>query len=54
MQAVTTALARCPLFGGLAPGELTQIAQASRVVTVRARELVFREGQPCDGFYVLV
>ncbi len=53
MQAVTTALARCPLFGGLSPDELTQIAQASRLVTVRAGDLVFREGQACDGFYVL-
>ncbi len=53
MSAHTTDLARCPLFASVAPDDLERIAQASRVVNLGAGEVVFREGQPCECFYVV-
>jgi CRP/FNR family transcriptional regulator len=47
-------LGKCPLFAGLEPEEMNQVAEGSRVVNVRAGDLVFREGQVCEGFYVVV
>ena len=53
MSTLTTDLARCPLLANVGDDDLARIAQASRVVNVRTGELVFREGQPCDGFYIV-
>jgi CRP/FNR family transcriptional regulator len=47
-------LSRCPLFAGLTPEELTQVASACRIVTASAGEMLFREGQECGGFYMVV
>lgn len=52
-QPVEVELAGCPLFSGLEAEEFSRVARASRTVHVRAGELLFREGQPCEGFYVV-
>lgn len=49
-----SALALCPLFTNLGPAELARVAEVSRALAVRAGDLVFREGQACEGFYVVV
>lgn len=54
MAAHSTELSRCPLFARLAPLELERVAGISRGLRVRAGELIFRDGQPCEGFYVVV
>jgi CRP/FNR family transcriptional regulator, dissimilatory nitrate respiration regulator len=47
-------LSRFPLFAGLTPEELKQVAPACRTVTARAEETLFREGDPCEGFYLVL
>ncbi len=54
MAEYTDRLGRCPLFARLAPLELERVAGISRAVRCRSGELLFRDGQPCDGFYVVV
>lgn len=54
MSGLASQLARCPLFGGLTPEELAQVAQASRVVTLQAGGMLFRDGSPCEGFYIVL
>lgn len=44
---------RCPLFANLAAEAVARLARESRSLAVSAGEFVFREGQPCEGFYVL-
>ncbi|MHC4696995.1 MAG: Crp/Fnr family transcriptional regulator [Planctomycetota bacterium] len=53
MSKHTADLARCPLFASVVPDDLARIAQASRVVNVRAGGTVFREGQLCEAFYIV-
>jgi len=45
-------LSNCPIFGRLGSDLLKRIAESSRLVRLRGGELVFREGQACEGFYV--
>jgi CRP/FNR family transcriptional regulator, dissimilatory nitrate respiration regulator len=47
-------LSQCPLFGRLAPAELEHLASASRTLEAPAGQFIFREGQPCEGFYVVL
>ncbi len=49
----TTELARCPLFGSVSADELAEISQASRALSVRAGDPIFREGMTCEGFYIV-
>ncbi len=46
-------LNRCPLFQRLAPAELERVAEWSRRINLREGEMAFREGQPCEGFYIV-
>ncbi len=48
------ALSRCPIFGRLAPEDLQHLASGMRQLHVRAGAPVFRDGQPCEGFYVVL
>lgn len=47
-------LANLPLFGELAPEELERIALGTRQVSAARGELLFRKGDPCDGFHAVV
>ncbi|MCG3175980.1 MAG: hypothetical protein MOGMAGMI_00918 [Candidatus Omnitrophica bacterium] len=49
-----TLLAQCPLFSGLSQWELKSISQLMRLVEYKKGELVYREGEEADGFYVVV
>lgn len=53
MPDLASELARCPVLSGLAREELVQVAAVSRAIRVRAGELLFREGQTCEGFYLV-
>jgi len=50
---INNTLGRCPLFERLDPEHLANLARACRLVTVRAGESLFHEGQTCEGFYVV-
>ncbi len=47
-------LGQCPLFAGLSQWELKSISQLMRLVEFRRDEAVYKEGNPADGFYVVV
>jgi CRP-like cAMP-binding protein len=46
-------LSGVPLFKGLAPGELREVASAAHEVTRSAGDHFFEQGAPADVFYVL-
>jgi CRP/FNR family transcriptional regulator, cyclic AMP receptor protein len=46
-------LARVPLFSGLSQGELAFLAQHAVPRRYSAGEIVFGEGEPCTGLYVV-
>ena len=46
-------LADHPFFAGLPAGDLQLIAGCGHNVVLRADEMVFREGDPADRFYVI-
>ena len=54
MAASPEELGRCPLFSRLAPAELENLAAAARTIEAPAGRFLFREGQPCEGFYVVL
>jgi CRP/FNR family transcriptional regulator, dissimilatory nitrate respiration regulator len=54
MDALMVALSRCPIFGRMGPEDLEHLAGGMRRLHVRAGDPVFREGQPCEGFYVVL
>lgn len=43
-----------PLFSDLQPAEIDRLAQGCRLSRPERGELVFRQGDPCDGFHVVV
>ena len=47
-------LGQCPLFSGLSQWELKSISQLMRLVEFKRDETVYLEGQPADGFFVVV
>jgi CRP/FNR family transcriptional regulator len=46
-------LARCPVFAMLAPQDLAGFAAVSRARSVRKGGLVFRDGDPCEGMFIV-
>jgi CRP/FNR family transcriptional regulator len=46
-------LARVPIFADLSEEELRALAQRTAPRHLAAGELLFNEGQPCEGFYVV-
>jgi len=50
---VAELLAEHPLFRGLAPGDLAQVAGCSRNVRFTTGETILAEGQPANYFYLL-
>lgn len=47
-------LARLPMFGDLEPAELARLATGCRLETFARGDTVFRMGDPCDRFHVVV
>lgn len=47
-------LAGSPLFSGLSPDELSRIAQSSELTSYVKGDMVFRVGQPCEAFQMVV
>ncbi len=54
MGKLSIELSRCPMFERLAPLEIERIANSSRGIRFGTGDLVFRDGQPCEGFYVVL
>jgi CRP/FNR family transcriptional regulator len=54
MPVATAHLSRFPLFEGLTPEELTQVAAVSRPLSVSRGRMLFREGRPCEGLYLVL
>jgi CRP/FNR family transcriptional regulator, dissimilatory nitrate respiration regulator len=46
-------LRACPLFSGLGPDELEEIARNARTLRAASGTVIFREGQTSEGFYVV-
>lgn len=47
-------LARTPLFQGLTPNEIETINKGAREVDIDRGSILFRRGDPSDGFYLVV
>lgn len=53
-QAVADALERVPLFTGLSVAERAEVAACGEEVTFPAGTVIARQGDPADGFYVIL
>lgn len=53
-MATIKALQNCPLFSGLAKGELKALANATTACNLSAGEMLFLEGDVADGFYIML
>lgn len=47
-------LVRLPLFSDMAPDELDRIAQGTQEVRVERADTIFRRGDPCVGFHIVI
>jgi CRP-like cAMP-binding protein len=50
---VSATLSRVPIFSGLSDNELTFLSQRAVLRGFQSGEIVFNEGQPCIGLYVV-
>ncbi len=44
----------CPLFPGLEAGDLRELAALAQVARAGKGDTLFREGEPAEGFFLLV
>lgn len=51
---IPAVLAHLPLFCEMSPEQLGRVAQGAREVSLSRGEVIFRRGDPSDGFYVVV
>jgi len=51
---IDSLLSRIPLFEGLAPEELTRMAKGTHQLRLAKGDTLFRQGDACTGFHVLV
>lgn len=54
MTVEKSTLAAIPLFAGLEDEQLEKIGGISRIVELRRRNVLFREGEPAEGIFVLL
>ncbi len=47
-------LANVPMFRDASPEELDRIGKGTRIIHARRGELLFRKGDPCPGFHVVI
>jgi CRP/FNR family transcriptional regulator len=52
-NSVSATLSRVPIFSGLSDNELTFLSQRAVLRGFQSGEIVFSEGQPCTGLYVV-
>ena len=52
-NSVSATLSRVPIFSGLSENELTFLSQRAVLRGFQSGEIVFSEGQPCTGLYVV-
>lgn len=53
-RSIRDLLAKTPLFGELGADELDLLAQSTRKVRAGHGDVIFRRGDPCAGFHVIV
>ncbi|BCU78965.1 Crp/Fnr family transcriptional regulator [Luteolibacter sp. LG18] len=53
LAALASSLQRATIFSGLPETDLQRVAGYSRVVPLKKNEILFREGDPVEGFYVV-
>lgn len=46
-------LSHAPIFRGISPEEVGRIAQGTREVRAARGEVLFRRGDPCEGFHIV-
>ncbi len=51
---IESLLAGTPLFGNLAPEELTRFARGSREFSAEKGTILFHRGDPCHGFHLII
>jgi CRP/FNR family transcriptional regulator, dissimilatory nitrate respiration regulator len=51
---IESLLSRAPLFEGLAPDDLAKMAKGTHELRLAKGDILFRHGDPCTGFHVLV
>jgi len=54
MPELAVHLSRFPLFGGLTSQELAQVAKISRTISISAGDILFHEGRPCEGLFLVL
>lgn len=54
MAVDTQEIQSAPLFSGLGPAQLAKVRSIVRSVTIGRRQVLFREGEPVEGMYVLL
>ncbi len=54
MSELANELIRCPLFDRLMPAQLEQLAAICRTTKRKAGQQIIREGDPCEGFFVVL
>lgn len=54
MSADAAEIRSVPLFAGLEPEQLAQIQAIARTVEAKRRNVLFREGEPAEGIFVLL
>jgi CRP/FNR family transcriptional regulator, dissimilatory nitrate respiration regulator len=50
---IQNSLLRSQIFEGLRLPEITEISSFSRVISLEKDETLFRQGEPCEGFFVV-
>lgn len=53
MPVPTETLARCPIFSLLPPADLARFAEVSQARSARKGSIIFRDGDPCEGVFVV-
>lgn len=53
-QKVSDFLIKLPLFNDIAPQEMEQIASATAEMEVSRGDIIFRRGDPCVGFHIVI
>ncbi len=53
-EEIATLLGRVPLFSALQPADLRLVAECCEARQAARGELVFAQGQPCEGFFIVI
>ena len=53
-EEIATLLGQVPLFSALQPADLLLVAECCEARQAARGELIFSQGQPCEGFFVVI